>query len=118
MKKIFILCIITTCILLTGCDYKVEQLSYNCNGEINTIEIAQGNSFKCKILSTDYKFEIKAVTGDSVMIEASDFGLSKEDENGSISLLDKEKEFSIEKGKKTKLVSQSMDYNESITFEW
>lgn len=87
------------------------KLEINCEGELITRNLKEGNSITCHILK-DYTFTIKKINNDSVKIEASDFGLTD-----ASSLIEKKKNFVIYKDQVLKLTSQSTDYQESVTFE-
>lgn len=104
------------CIIKSLSNKKV--LTYDCEGNKKSIDLKKGNSFKCKLLSTNYKFKIKSIDKDKVIITVNDYGLAKVKEDKTIDLLSKEKEFTINKSELVEIRTQSMDYSESIRIEW
>lgn len=95
-----------------------KLLNYNCNGTEGFAVIDPGNSFSCNILSTNYNFVISSVKKDKIIIATEYYGLTKVQEDGSINLSSRDRRFEIKKGQKTELTTQTMDYNESIIFDW
>ena len=93
-------------------------LNYDCNGNEGFVVLNPGNSFSCNILSTNYNFVISSVKKDKLIIATEYYGLTKVKEDGSINLNSRDRRFEIKKGQKTELTTQTMDYNESIIFEW
>ena len=97
---------------------KIKSLDITCNKEDKyRISLKEGNTFDCRLLGTDYTFRIKSINKKNIVITSNEYGLAKEEDN-TISLIDKEKEFTIEKNKQVKLATQSTDYSESIILEW
>lgn len=87
------------------------KLEINCEGEIITRSVKEGNKINCHVIE-DYTFTIKKIKNDSVEIEASDYGL-----NDGSNFVDKKKDFIIYKGKVLVLTSNTFDYQEKVSFE-
>ena len=87
------------------------KLETNCEGEIITRSVKEGNKINCHVIE-DYTFTIKKIKNDSVEIEASDYGLNDGSNYG-----DKKKDFIIYKGKVLVLTSNTFDYQEKVSFE-
>ena len=60
-----------------------------------------------------YEFKITDINDNEVSIKVNRYGLTN-----TSSLISEENKFTIEKGKKLKLRTQTTDYQESITFEY
>lgn len=118
MKRISILLIIVLCIFVTGCTKNNGELVINCNGVESTTKITKGNLITCELLKDNYIFEIKKIKKDKVIIKTNKSGLFKQRKDGTISLVDDQKEFIIEKNKKNVIMTQSTDYQESMIVEW
>ena len=104
------------CIIRPISNYK--SIDINCNNiDIYRITLNKGNSFYCDLLDKNYKFKIKEINKNNIVIVTSDYGLTKVKDTG-INLKSKEKEFVIEKNKEVKITTQTMDYNETMTLEW
>ena len=97
---------------------KYKSVDINCNNyDRYRITLKKGNTFDCELLGEEYHFKIKSIYNDNIVLTASNYGLTKLQDEG-INLESKEKEFIIEKSKQVELTTQSMDFNESIIIEW
>ncbi len=95
-----------------------KSLDITCNvNDKYRITLKKGNTFDCRLLSTDYTFKIKNISKNNIVITTNNYGLTKVKDKG-INLRTKEKEFIIEKNKDVELTTQTMDYNESIILKW
>lgn len=102
-------------LLLVGCSEKnkTAELEMHCNGLVSRVEIRKKDTFTCTMLDDDYKFKVKSISDDEIVLEADKFGLA--DENN---LEQEEKKFIISKDKELTLVTQTLDYQESVSFVW
>ena len=118
MKKKLL--IIGLCLIAVGCGKEKTEtkLNINCNGEKQTIVLKEDERFKCELLGTDYEFTIEKLDSDKVTIKSSAFGLTQVKSDGTISLVDNNTEFTVEKNKELKLSTQTTDYSENITISW
>ena len=118
MKKVIITLLVILTILVTGCEKKKVELNINCNGDKSTINLKEGNTFKCTLLTYEYTFKIKSISNNKVIITTKDRGLAKLRDNGTFSLIDKYKSFTIEKNKENTILTQSTDYQEKLIINW
>ncbi len=97
---------------------KYKSLDVKCHND-NTFRITlnEGKTFSCILLDEEYTFKIKKINNDNIIVTTRKYGLTKKTDSG-INLLSKEKEFIIEKDKQVELVTQTMDYNQSVLLEW
>ena len=104
-------------------DYKPIETRINieCRGVNDTKEslIVRGTTkFECTLLHKRYEFTFKQLYPNKIRIDVSDYGLTKEREDGTMSLLDKVKCYTLDKGSTIKLCTQSMDHIESVIISW
>lgn len=90
-------------------DYKDEK---------KTLLISESGKYEYTLLGKKYEFSATKINDNEIEIEVSDYGLAQKKEDGSISLLDKVNNFSLKKGEKLILRTQTTDYGEEITIEW
>ena len=93
------------------------KLYINCKGEKSSIDFEDGEKFNCKLIK-EYEFTITNVSGNKAIIVASDYGLSKIHDDGTYSLLSKEKKFELIKGEELRICTQSTDYCDELDLEW
>lgn len=111
MKKILVI----SFLLFVGCSKKEDiKLSVDCDGD--KYNVNGKTSFTCELMDEEYTFSIKTDKNNSYILVDKP-GLSEEINNG-ISLRGEYQVFNLKKGKKLKLVTQTMDYNEDIVIEW
>ena len=129
MKKVLTIAMLS--LLISGCGKtKVEnrvsdnkkkdeiKMNIDCNGDVNTPNLKENDTFKCTLLNDEYEFTVTSITADEVIIKASDTGLSPVSDKGGISLREKITEFTIPRDKETKISTQSMDYSEDMILYW
>ena len=112
MKKYIYLLFV---LLLVGCskEEKTANIKMHCNGIVSNFEVKKNDVLSCKLLNENYEFKVKNITDDEINIEANKFGLGDEDN------FDKEeKNFKISKNTELNLVTQTLDYQESVSFVW
>lgn len=112
MKKIFLFIVI---LLIVGCskESKTIKISMQCNGIVSEFEVKKNDLLSCKLLGEDYEFKVKKVTNDEIYIEANKFGLGEE-----YNFEKNEKQFVLKKNNELNLVTQSLDYQENVSFMW
>ncbi len=93
-------------------------LKYDCKDIKGVAAIEEDNIFYCKLLSTKYEFTMSNINDNQMKLTTSDYGLTKVNEDGTIDLNDRAKEFIIDKGKELILSTQTMDYSEEIILNW
>lgn len=118
MKKVIIIILVILTVLITGCEKKKVEFNINCNGDKSTINLKEGNTFKCTLSTYEYTFKIKNISNNKVIITTKDTGLAKLRDNGTFSLIDKYKTFKIEKNKENTILTQSTDYQEKLIINW
>lgn len=113
MKKV--LAIFFGVILLTGCNSQTKEvtLTMNCNGSTTDITIKEKDKLSCELLNTEYEFTITEITDDSITISTESDGISS-----GAGILDSEKEWTIKKGEKVNIHTNSTDYQEEVEFNW
>ena len=97
---------------------KYKSIDVKCHTDnVYRTTLKQGNKFECILHDKFYTFKVKNIYNDKIIVTASDYGLTKVQDN-KIDLESKEKEFVIEKNKKVELSTQLNDYNELVIIEW
>lgn len=104
------------CIIRPVSNYKSVAIKCHTDNPYR-ITLKKGNTFDCILMDKYYSFKIKNINKNNMIIVASDYGLTKVKGKDS-SLIEKKKEFIIEKNKPVEITTQSMDYNESMIIKW
>jgi len=104
------------CIIRPVSNYKSIDITCHTDNPYR-ITLKKGNTFDCILMDKYYSFKIKNINKDNMVIVSSDYGLTKVKDKG-ISLIEKKKEFIIEKNKPVEITTQTTDYNESMIIEW
>lgn len=104
------------CIIRPVSNYKSVDIKCHTDNTYR-ITLKKGNTFDCILMDKYYSFKIKNINKDNMVIVASDYGLTKVKDESS-SLIEKKKEFIIEKNKPVEITTQSMDYSETMIIEW
>lgn len=104
------------CIIRPVSNYKSIDITCHTDNPYR-ITLKKGNTFDCILMDKYYSFKIKSINKDNMVIVSSDYGLTKVKDKG-ISLIEKKKEFIIEKNKPVEITTQTTDYNESMIIEW
>ena len=117
MKKIMLIILVCGVIVFgsTGClsSNKSTTINVTLKDDTNSIDIKIGKIITYSLLGDEYEFKITNITDNEINIEVNKYGLTN-----TGSLISKDKKFVIEKGKKLKLHTQTIDYQESIVFEY
>ena len=104
------------CIIRPVSNYKSVDIKCHTDNTYR-ITLKKGNTFDCILMDKYYSFKIKNINKNNMIIVASDYGLTKVKGKDS-SLIEKKKEFIIEKNKPVEITTQSMDYSETMIIEW
>ena len=104
------------CIIRPVSNYKSIDITCHTDNPYR-ITLKKGNTFDCILMDKYYSFKIKSINKNNMVIVSSDYGLTKVKDK-SISLIEKKKEFIIEKNKPVEITTQTTDYNESMIVEW
>lgn len=104
------------CIIRPVSNYKSIDITCHTDNPYR-ITLKKGNTFDCILMNKYYSFKIKSINKNNMVVVASDYGLTKVKDEG-ISLIEKKKEFTIEKNKPVEITTQTTDYNESMIIEW
>lgn len=127
MKKIYSILLITIFIFfVTGCindtttnKKDLIKLNVNCNDkEIFVVPVKKNTKFKCELIGEEYEFTVKEINKKEIKIKSNSYGLTTEKDNGTISLISKDDEFTIIKDKNLKVFTQTTDYNQTMTLNW
>lgn len=104
------------CIIRPVSNYKSIDITCHTDNPYR-ITLKKDNTFDCILMDKYYSFKIKSINKDNMVIVSSDYGLTKVKDK-SISLIEKKKEFIIEKNKPVEITTQTTDYNESMIIQW
>lgn len=120
MKKIIILIFICiTIISLTACNSNTKgKLSIDCSDEKTSIDLKEGNSFKCRLFNKEYEFTIKSISDTEIIVNTPSAGLVPVSEIGSISLIGKYNDFKVKKGENTRICTQTTDVQDNLILYW
>lgn len=117
MKKTLLTILLFGFVLLgiTGCGKtnKSTTINITLNDNTNSVEIKVGDVLTYTLMGNEYEFEITDINDNEVSIKVNQYGLTN-----TSSLISKDNKFTIEKGNKLELHTQTTDYQESITFEY
>ena len=113
---IFIAAIVVT-ILVTKKDGHGKLYIESKDGK-SEIAVKKGNKFKCDMLSIEYEFTIDSISDDEITLYTPTVGLTPAQENGGISLRGDYNVFYVEKGKETKIYTQTTDYQDVLALNW
>ena len=78
----------------------------------------EGDTFECNLLGNKFKIKIEDISDKKIKLSSSEYGLFPRREDASISLIDKVKNFELNKGKQLVLALQATDVSEEITIIW
>ena len=117
MKKIILMILIFVFIMLGiyFCfnAYKSAGIRVTLKNNTDSIKIKIGKVFTYSLMGEEYKFKITNIKDNKIIFEVNKYGLTNTN-----SLISKDNKFTIEKGNKLKLHTQTTDYQESIIFEY
>ena len=85
-----------------------------CTSETRSGVYKTGDSFKCKVAGSDYTITITEITNDTVKLQSDKYGLFPRRDDGTISLTERVKDFTLEKNKTLDLALQATDLIFSI----
>lgn len=97
---------------------KSIYLKINCGEKNLSNKYKEGDVFECNLSSSNFKIKIEDIKNNKIKLSSSNYGLYPEREDGTISLIDKIKDFELYKGKKLILKLQVTDYSNTITIDW
>lgn len=117
MKKTLLTILLFGFVLLgiTGCGKtnKSTTINITLNDNTNSVEIKDGDVLTYTLMGNEYEFKITDINDNEVSIKVNQYGLTN-----TSSLISKDNKFTIEKGNKLELHTQTTDYQETITFEY
>ena len=99
-------------------DLSNVDLKITCDGNDLSGKYKEGDSFECNIVGETYVITVKSISNDIVKLKCDKDGLYPERDEGTISLLDKIRDFELTKGKKLVLRPQVTDVSSSIEIYW
>lgn len=94
------------------------NLKIDCDGKNLSKVYKAGDSFECSLAGDKFTITIKDVSDNKINLEADKYGLYPRREDGTISLVDKVKEFTLEKGDELNLELQATDSLGSLKINW
>ncbi len=115
---ISVLCIIFAFVLFVNKGPASVYLDIDCNGISASGVYEKGDSFKCVLLTNEYEITVDKITKDIVYLKASDYGLCAQTDRGTISLMAKEKDFELKKGKQLILRAQATEVVSKMMINW
>lgn len=127
MKNKYILYILITLFLVIGIVSYIFLNSKNdssaylkiiCDEETISKTYKEGDTFECELLGNNFTIKIEDISDKKIKLSSSKYGLFPIRENGSISLIDKVKNFELSKGEKLVLALQATDISADITIIW
>lgn len=112
MKKIII--IFLCMILISGCNNNKEiEITMDCNGNMTKNIVKENDKLLCELLNDEYEFIIKKISNDTITIKTDKDGIS----SGS-GILKSEKRWTIKKGEKLKIHTNSTDWQNEVEFSF
>lgn len=97
---------------------ETAYIEINCDGKDLSKEYKKGDAIDCTLLGSEFKLTIEDIKKDEIEIHADKYGLFPERDNGTISLIDKVDDFTLEKDKDLILALQATDVSSSIKLKW
>lgn len=89
------------------------KLTMNCKETIMDLIVKEDSELLCDLLGEEYKFTIKKISDDTITISTDKDGVST-----GPGILDSEKEWSIKKGEKLVIHTNSTDWQDEVEFSW
>lgn len=89
-----------------------------CGEEIISNTYKKDNTFECNILGNNFQIKIEDISDKKIKLSSSTYGLFPRREDGSISLVDKVKNFELYKGEQLTLALQATDISADIVIIW
>lgn len=116
-KKVFLLLISVLIIIgITWLVYngsKSSVIKVTINGDTSNIEVKKGKVLTYSVGGDEYQFKIINITNKKIDIKVNKYGLTNTN-----SLLSKDDRFTVFKGEKLLLHTQTTDYQASIVFSY
>ncbi|MBO5478950.1 MAG: hypothetical protein J6A04_04505 [Clostridia bacterium] len=89
-----------------------------CGEETISSTYKENDKFECNILGNNFEIKIEDISNKKIELSSSTYGLFPRREDGSISLVDKVKNFELYKGEKLILALQATDVSADIVIVW
>lgn len=116
-KRVMLIVLLWGVIILgmTGCGKKNKSvdIKITLNTDTTTVNVQVGKVLTYSLLGQNYEFKITDISEDKISMEVNKYGLTDTDD-----LRTQDNKFTIEKGKKLELYTQTTDYQEKIIFEY
>lgn len=93
-------------------------LKIDCDGTDISNTYKMGDSFSCSLLNKEFKITIKSMTKGKIELEADQYGLFPQRDDGTYSLIDNVKDFDLYKDKELTLSFQATDVSSNIKINY